>query len=148
YVHPTAIQDQGLKPVMAGRDVIGLANTGTGKTATFLLPIIHKLLEGHREEALIIVPTRELATQIKDECNAFTPGMQVRSAICIGGESIGKQIGQLKRNPQIVIGTPGRLKDLIERRSLKLERTTTLVLDEVDRMLDMGFIHDIRYLAD
>ena len=133
---------------MAGHDLIGLANTGTGKTATFLLPIIDRILSGNREESLIIVPTRELALQINDECTAFTQGLGIKTAVCIGGQSMYKQIAQLKKGPQIVIGTPGRLKDLIVRRNLSLNRSHVLVLDEVDRMLDMGFIHDIRFLVD
>lgn len=148
YVHPTAIQDQAIKPVVAGHDLIGLANTGTGKTATFLLPIIDRILSGNREESLIIVPTRELALQINDECAAFTQGLGIKTAVCIGGQSMYKQIAQLKKGPQIVIGTPGRLKDLIVRRNLNVSRSHVLVLDEVDRMLDMGFIHDIRFLVD
>lgn len=148
YIHPTAIQDQALKPVMAGHDIIGLANTGTGKTATFLLPIINRILAGNREESIIIVPTRELATQINDECASFTQGLGIRTAVCIGGQSMYKQISQLKKYPHIVIGTPGRLKDLIVRRNLTVSRTNVLVLDEVDRMLDMGFINDIRFLVE
>ena len=140
YVHPTAIQDQAMKPVIAGHDLIGLANTGTGKTATFLLPIIDRILSGNREESLIIVPTRELALQINDECAAFTQGLSIKTAVCIGGQSMYKQIAQLKKGPQIVIGTPGRLKDLIVRRNLNVSRSHVLVLDEVDRMLDMGFV--------
>src|SRR5690606_38861970 len=95
YVSPTAIQDQAIKPVLAGHALIGLANTGTGKTATCLLPIIDRILSGNREESLIIVPTRELASQIEDECAAFTKGLGVRTAVCIGGQSMYKQISQL-----------------------------------------------------
>ena len=148
YKQPTAIQDQAILPIMKGQDVIGLANTGTGKTAAFSLPIIHRILAGDHGDALIVVPTRELATQIRDECAAFTQGMGIKMAVCIGGQNIKAQIGQLKRRPRIIIGTPGRLKDLIVRKNLSLQHSNTLVLDEVDRMLDMGFIHDIRFLVE
>ncbi len=148
YKQPSAIQDQAIPVVMEGKDVIGLANTGTGKTAAFLLPIINSHLENSRlGPALIMVPTRELAVQIKDECIAFTKGTAIRSAVCVGGQNIYGQISQLKRNPQIIIGTPGRLKDLHNQNKLRLDDVSVLVLDEVDRMLDMGFIHDMRAIV-
>lgn len=147
YVHPSAIQDGALKPGLAGRDMIGLANTGTGKTAAFLLPIIQRMLDnpGH-VRALVMAPTRELAVQIDDEFKAFSRGLQLYSALCVGGANMGRQIMALKKGPQIVIGTPGRLKDLMQQRALKLHNTNVLVLDEADRMLDMGFIKDIRFI--
>lgn len=147
YTIPTPIQDQSIKPIMQGHDLIGLANTGTGKTAAFLLPIINRIVLGEATNALIVAPTRELATQINQELKLFSAGIGISSAVCIGGENINKHIAQLKRQPNIVIGTPGRLKDLMVRKNLKVDRTTILVLDEVDRMLDMGFIHDIRFIA-
>lgn len=144
FVAPTPIQDQSIPHVLAGKDVIGLANTGTGKTAAFLIPLINKVVRDPRERVLVMVPTRELALQIQDELFAFTKGLRVYSAFCIGGAPIGKQIGNLRRNPHFVIGTPGRLKDLIERKALNLGNFRTAVLDEADRMLDMGFIHDMK----
>ena len=145
---PSAIQDQAIPHIIAGRDVIGLANTGTGKTAAFALPIIEKISGlTVSPSVLIMAPTRELAQQIDEEFRAFAKGMGLYSAICVGGTDMNKQIRALKRQPQVIIGTPGRLKDLIERRVLKLKNMTTLVLDEADRMLDMGFINDIRAIA-
>lgn len=147
YTTPTPIQDQSIPHVMAGKDVIGLANTGTGKTAAFSLPSLHKMIREHgRVKTLIMAPTRELAMQIRDEIRAFTQGMPIYSALCIGGTSMNNQIYEVKRIPHIIIGTPGRLKDLVERRVLDLSKFSIVVLDEVDRMLDMGFIKDITYL--
>lgn len=149
YVTPTEIQDGAIEPVMAGRDVVGLANTGTGKTAVFILPIIHELVTKPeaRRIAFVIAPTRELAEQIDQEFRAFAQGLRLYSALCVGGMGIGRQISDLRRHPHIVIGTPGRLKDLLERKLLHLDRVSWFVLDEVDRMLDMGFIRDIELLV-
>lgn len=146
FTSPTPIQDQSIPLTMQGQDVIGIADTGTGKTAAFLLPILHKMLYNRNEKALIIVPTRELAVQIEDELRAFTPGLQIFSALCIGGAGFGNQVRALQRRPQFIIGTPGRLKDHINRRTLRLNDVTNLVLDEADRMVEMGFIDDIRML--
>ncbi len=148
YVHPTPIQDGAIPRILEGRDVIGIANTGTGKTAAFLLPLIDKTFHHKREKALIVVPTRELAIQIEEEFRDFSKGSGLRSALCIGGANIGRQIKQLSGYPSFVIGTPGRLKDLEERGVLDLSKFNNVVLDEVDRMLDMGFIRDIKYLVD
>jgi superfamily II DNA/RNA helicase len=128
---------------MEGRDLIGLANTGTGKTAAFLLPMIEKVYKNQFEKVLIIAPTRELALQIDNELKSFSNGMRIYSAACVGGAPIGKQIYNLKRNPNFVIGTPGRLKDLSERRLINFEKFQNIILDEVDRMLDMGFVEEI-----
>lgn len=147
YVHPTPIQDGVIPHILEGRDVIGVANTGTGKTAAFLLPLIHKTFKHATEKVLIVVPTRELALQIEEELRKFSDGSGLRSALCIGGSHMGDQIRSLSRNPSFVIGTPGRLKDLIERKRLHLAEFNNVVLDEVDRMLDMGFINDIKYLV-
>lgn len=147
YVHPTPIQDGAIPHILQGRDVIGIANTGTGKTAAFLLPLIHKTFKHKTEKALIIVPTRELALQIEEELREFSQGSGLRSALCIGGAHIAEQMRSLARNPSFVIGTPGRLKDLVERDKLHLGEFNNIVLDEVDRMLDMGFIKDIKYLV-
>jgi ATP-dependent RNA helicase RhlE len=146
YTTPTPIQDQAILPLLEGRDVVGIANTGTGKTAAFLLPLIQKVLHDRTQKALIIAPTRELAVQIQEELTAFTHNMQIYSVLCIGGVNINPQIRQLARRPQFVIGTPGRLKDLEKQRKLFLADFRNIVLDEVDRMLDMGFINDMRYL--
>ena len=146
YVHPTPIQDKTIKAGMAGQDVLGLANTGTGKTAAFLLPIIHRILNGQTHRALILAPTRELATQIDEEFRGFARGLGLFDAICVGGMNINPQINALKRRPQIIIATPGRLKDLINNYGLTLKSSDTLVLDEFDRMLDMGFIRDIQFI--
>jgi len=149
YTIPTPVQDGAIKPAMEGRDVIGLANTGTGKTAAFVLPIIHRLKTVARDQnVLIIAPTRELAVQIDEEFKAFARGQQLYSALCVGGVNIRAQMSQLARRPQVVIGTPGRLKDLFNQRALRLDRTGIVVLDEADRMLDMGFIRDIRFLLE
>lgn len=146
---PMRIQDEAIPHILNGKDVIGLANTGSGKTAAFVLPIIQNLkTQKERENVLIIAPTRELAQQIQAEFKQFTEGMQLYSTVCVGGLGIGGQIRELKRGPHVVIGTPGRLKDLINQRVLRLDRTTTLVLDEADHMLDMGFLPDINYIID
>jgi superfamily II DNA/RNA helicase len=145
YVAPSAIQDQSIPAILEGRDVIGLANTGTGKTAAFLIPAIQKLMDTPAPiSVLIITPTRELATQIDDEFRAFAKDLRLYSSVCVGGMNIGRQIHSLKRRPQVVIGTPGRLKDLINQRALDLRNVHTLVLDEADRMCDMGFLPDIK----
>ncbi|HEX8946996.1 MAG TPA: DEAD/DEAH box helicase [Candidatus Paceibacterota bacterium] len=144
YVEPTPIQDKSIPHVLAGEDVVGIANTGTGKTAAFLLPLLNKALANRREHVLIMAPTRELAQQIAEEFRAFAGRLPVHAAVCVGGAGIGGQIMALRRRPQFVIGTPGRLKDLIERRALDLSYFRTVVLDEADRMLDMGFIGDMR----
>lgn len=147
YVQPTPVQDGSIPPAIAGRDIIGLANTGTGKTAAFLLPLIQRFITGRPgQTALIMAPTRELAVQINEEFKAFSGGLRLYSVLCVGGVNIAGQIQQLKRGAQVVIGTPGRLKDLHNQQALDLSRTGYLVLDEADRMLDMGFIRDIQYL--
>ncbi len=146
YTQPTPIQDQAIPVIMSGKDVVGIANTGTGKTAAFLLPLIHKMVHDPQAGALIVVPTRELAQQILDECRVFVRNLKVSAVLCVGGVNIEPQIRSLRNNPHIVIGTPGRLKDLIGRRALDLSMFRNIVLDEVDRMLDIGFIKDIQFL--
>ena len=145
YTHPTPIQDKAIEPILQGRDLIGLANTGTGKTAAFLIPIINKIFQDRSQKALIVTPTRELASQINDELKSFAAGMRIYSALTIGGSSLNRQIWDLQRNPSVVIGTPGRLKDLIKQRQLNLSGFRTIVLDEVDLMVDIGFINDVKY---
>lgn len=146
YVYPSPIQDQSIPVVMQGNDVIGIANTGTGKTAAFLLPLIHKLANDNNHKVLILTPTRELAQQIEAEFKDFTRGMRLWSVSCVGGAPIGKQISELSRGVHVVIGTPGRVKDLIERGKIVPERFGSIVLDEADRMLDMGFVNDMRFI--
>ena len=145
YNRPTPIQSQAIKPILEGRDVIGLASTGTGKTAAFLIPLINKLLINRYQKALIIVPTRELAVQINEEFRDFSAGLHMYSALLIGGANMHRQISDLRRGAQIVIATPGRLKDLIERRTIYLQDFANIVLDEVDLMVDIGFIQDVKY---
>ncbi len=147
YKAPTPIQDRTIPHVLRGQDVVGIANTGTGKTAAFLIPLINKVLKNPREQVLVIVPTRELALQIDEELKAFTNGMRLFSVCVVGGASIGPQIKALRYKNNFIIGTPGRLKDLIKRGNIKLEHFSTLVLDEADRMLDMGFVGDMRFVV-
>jgi len=144
YTAPSPIQDKAIPHVLQGQDVVGIANTGTGKTAAFLIPLIHKVLKNPKENVLIMVPTRELALQIQEELQGFIAGMKLFSTVCVGGASIGNQIRDLRYRNEFVIGTPGRLKDLIERKVLHPSFFKTVVLDEADRMLDMGFIQDMR----
>ncbi len=144
YAAPTPIQDRSIPHILRGQDVVGIANTGTGKTGAFLVPLIDKVLRDPRERVLIMVPTRELALQIADEFRGFAKNLRMHAAVCVGGASINNQISDLRRKPSFVIGTPGRLKDLLERRELNLSSFRSVVLDEADRMLDMGFINDMR----
>ncbi len=146
YTAPTPIQDRAIPHILRGKDIVGIANTGTGKTAAFLIPLIDKVIRNPKERVLIVVPTRELAIQIEQELKGFTPVMGIFSVVCVGGANIIPQIRDLRRLNQFVIGTPGRLKDLMDRKALSLSDINTVVLDEADRMLDMGFIADMRFL--
>lgn len=148
YEIPTPIQDQTIELGLEGKDVIGIANTGTGKTAAFLVPILHRLMTDRSAKALIVAPTRELAQQIEQERRLLSKGGGVYGAVLIGGSSYGPQLADLRRNPNVVVGTPGRIKDHIEQRSIDLRQFNIVVLDEVDRMLDMGFVNDVRHLLD
>jgi len=148
YIKPTQIQDETIPVIMSGQDVLGIANTGTGKTAAFALPIIDQILKDPSKRFIILAPTRELAQQIKQEIRSFTFGLKVYVTLAIGGAFMREQIMDIKRDPHIIVGTPGRIKDLTDRRVIKLSKINVLVLDEVDRMLDMGFIHDIREIVD
>lgn len=143
---PSAIQDGSIPLIMMGNDLVGLANTGTGKTAAFLLPLIHRILKREIYQVLVMAPTRELAQQIEEEWRKFAQGLRLYSAICVGGTSMYNQIRSLQKDPHVVIGTPGRLKDLIEQGALRLDKCDGLVLDEADRMLDMGFLPDIKFI--
>ena len=144
YTTPTAIQDQAIPAALAGKDVVGVANTGTGKTAAFGVPILNRLMTESHSRALIIAPTRELAQQIESECRKIAQNSRIFGATLIGGARMGNQLRDLRSRPQIVIGTPGRIKDHMQRGSIQLDKFNVVVLDEVDRMLDMGFINDIR----
>lgn len=146
YISPTPIQDQSIPVGLDGKDVIGIANTGTGKTAAFLIPLINKMLADPRQKALILAPTRELAFQIADELKVFAFGMRLNAVLCIGGSDIVRQGRMLKSQYNFIIGTPGRILDILERRWLSLEGFQNVVLDEADRMVDMGFINDIRLI--
>lgn len=145
YLTPTPVQAESIPAILQGRDLVGSANTGTGKTAAFLIPIINKIFKDRQNKALIIAPTRELAAQINQEFREFSYGMQLYSTIVIGGANMHRQISELRRNPHLVIGTPGRLKDLIEKRALNLRDFSIFVLDEVDLMVDIGFINDVKF---
>ena len=146
YVTPTPIQDQTITVALEGYDVIGIANTGTGKTAAFAVPMLHQLMTFQDSKALIVAPTRELAQQIDQECRSIAKSSGLSGAVLIGGAPMGPQLRDLRNNPRIVIGTPGRIKDHLERRTLDLASFNLVVLDEVDRMLDMGFINDVRQI--
>lgn len=150
---PTPIQTKAIPEAMNGRDVMGLAQTGTGKTAAFGLPILSAILRMEGKPApktvrgLVLAPTRELATQIKDNLRAYSDKTGVRINLVVGGVSINPQISKLSRGTDLLIATPGRLIDLLERRAVRLDQTQFLVLDEADQMLDMGFIHALRQIA-
>lgn len=146
YKTPTPIQDQAIPELLNDRDLVGIAKTGTGKTAAFLIPLIDKVLKNPGEKVLILAPTRELAVQIREEFEKFSQGLNIHSVLCIGGVGMYGQIKILSRNPQFVIGTPGRLKDLERQRKLNFGSFKNIVLDEVDHMLDMGFIEDVNYI--
>ncbi len=146
YDIPSPIQEATIPHVLRGKDVVGIANTGTGKTAAFLIPLIQKVRTQKREQVIIITPTRELAIQIEDELRSLTRGMRIYSVVCVGGVGIHPQLRALRYRNEFVIGTPGRLKDLMERGVLNLATFNTIVLDEADRMLDMGFVDDMRFV--
>lgn len=141
-VNPTPIQDKAVPAGLDGRDIMGIANTGTGKTLAFLLPII-TIMKTQKKKAIVLAPTRELATQIEKDFRNFTLGMQLWTHLIIGGSNMARQISQARMRNDIVIGTPGRIQDLVRRGVLKLGDISLVVLDEADRMLDMGFREDI-----
>ncbi len=146
YITPTPIQDQAIPAVLKGNDVMGLAQTGTGKTAAFVLPILHRLMQGPRGHvrALIVAPTRELAEQIHEAIGVLGKQTRLRSATVYGGVGINPQIQKLRNGAEIVVACPGRLLDHINQRTINLSHLEVLVLDEADRMFDMGFLPDIR----
>lgn len=147
YVAPSPIQDQAIPVGLDGKDIVGIANTGTGKTAAFAVPVLHRLMSEENTKVLIIAPTRELAQQIEDECRQIGKRSGQFGALLIGGTPMGAQLRDLRANPRIVIGTPGRIKDHMDRGTLNLSTFNMVVLDEVDRMMDMGFIDDMRQIV-
>ena len=149
YSEPTPIQKQAIPIILQGRDILAGAQTGTGKTAAFTLPLLHFLSSnkhpgGKRPRALVLTPTRELAAQVGESIKTYGHGLHIPSTTIFGGVGINPQIQRLRKGVDIVIGTPGRLLDLAARKDLNLSLVQVLILDEADRMLDMGFIHDIR----
>jgi ATP-dependent RNA helicase RhlE len=153
YTHPTPIQTQAIPQVLTGRDLCGIAQTGTGKTAAFALPILDRLAKSPRPllrkscRTLVLSPTRELATQIADSFRAYGRHMRLSTAVVFGGTSVGKNERQLAGGVDILVATPGRLIDLVDRRALSLREVEILVLDEADQMLDLGFIHALKRIV-
>ena len=153
HLNPTPIQKQAIPSLLGGKDLLGIAQTGTGKTGAFSLPILQKFVDlhlavsSHRSKALVLAPTRELAVQIGEEIEAYKSGLPIRHAVIFGGVSQIKQVEALKRGVHIIIATPGRLIDLKLQGQLELSEVQIFVLDEADRMLDMGFIRDIKKIA-
>jgi len=147
FTEPTVIQDKAIPVIMEGGDVVGLANTGTGKTAAFLLPLINRALINRSEKTIILAPTRELALQIEEELHEFTrKQLGIFSVAVVGGAPIGRQISHLKQHNNFVVGTPGRIVDLMERKALDISGFKNFVLDEADRMLDMGFVNEMKHI--
>ncbi len=149
YTSPTPIQEQSIPHIMNGRDVLGLAQTGTGKTAAFALPLLHRLVTGPRRRvrALILAPTRELAVQIHESVTALGKNTKLRSAVIIGGVGMEPQVQAVRRGSEILVACPGRLLDHLSRKNIDLSGLETLVIDEADRMFDMGFLPDIRRIV-
>ncbi len=144
FEHPTLIQAEVIPPALEGRDVVGLAETGSGKTAAFVLPILERLREGKGTLALILCPTREIALQTRSFIDAVGKANGVKSACLIGGVKMGPQISDLRRGPDVVVATPGRLWDHYERKNVRLDGIAHLVMDEADHMLDLGFLPQIQ----
>ena len=143
FKSPTPIQAKAIPIALDGKDILGTAQTGTGKTGAFGIPLVNYLLKTKKETALVMTPTRELATQVMQTMNNLIGRGNIRTALLIGGDSMQKQLKQMRRNPRLVVGTPGRINDHLKRQTLRLNNTTFLVLDESDRMLDMGFAPQI-----
>lgn len=144
YKQPTKIQDQAIPEIMRGSDILGIGRTGSGKTGAFLIPMIDKVIKNNGERVLILCPTRELANQIQKEFLKFIPQIRQYMTLIIGGASMGKQISHLRNRPSFVVATPGRLLDLEDRGKIDLSNFNNIILDEVDQMLDMGFVKDIK----
>jgi len=149
YTSPTPIQAQAIPAILEGKDVMAAAQTGTGKTAGFTLPLLQLLNEkppvkNNRARALVLTPTRELAAQVQESVFTYGKHLQLRSAVVFGGVKINPQMMKLRRGVDVLVATPGRLLDLFQQRAINFNDIEILVLDEADRMLDMGFIHDIR----
>ena len=140
---PTPIQSKAIPIALEGKDILGTAQTGTGKTGAFGIPLVNFLLKTKKDTALVMTPTRELATQVMQTMNNLVGKGNIRTALLIGGDSMQKQQKQMRRNPRLIVGTPGRINDHLKRKTLRLNNTTFLVLDESDRMLDMGFTPQI-----
>ncbi|ERL61334.1 DEAD/DEAH box helicase, partial [Piscirickettsia salmonis] len=149
YKEPSAIQAQAIPAVLSGRDVMAAAQTGTGKTASFTLPLLERLSKGeqvraNQVRALVLTPTRELAIQVAESVAVYGKNMPLRSTAVFGGVKINPQMMKLRRGVDILVATPGRLLDLYSQNAIKFKQLEVFVLDEADRMLDMGFIHDLR----
>lgn len=145
YIQATPVQEQVIPAIIEGRDVIGTSHTGTGKTAAFLIPLVQKITVDRAQRVLVIAPTRELAYQTYTQLQNISRGLSVRTAILIGGTNEWRQKQDIQRDPHVVIATPGRLKDFIETRVIRLSGFRNVVLDEADRMVDIGFISVIQY---
>ena len=152
YTTPTPIQEQAIPVVLAGRDILGCAQTGTGKTASFVLPLLQRMHEqkqaagisGHQLKALILTPTRELATQIHESIETYGKFLKLKSVVIFGGVSQSRQVSDLRRGCDFIVATPGRLMDLMNQNYIVLNGIEYFVLDEADRMLDMGFVHEVK----
>ncbi|MBI4045003.1 MAG: DEAD/DEAH box helicase [Candidatus Diapherotrites archaeon] len=147
FEKPTEVQEKVVPLALAGKDIVGKSKTGTGKTAAFAIPMIEKILPGTQNAALVVTPTRELALQVKTEIESLMGESGIRALAVFGGQSIETQLRALRQKPEIIVGTPGRLIDLVERRVLDFSATRFLVLDEADKMFDMGFREDIEKIA-
>src|SRR5271154_6866467 len=152
YTTPTPIQEKAIPVVLAGRDILGCAQTGTGKTASFVLPLLQRMHEqkqasgasGHTLKALILTPTRELATQIHESIETYGRFLKLKSVVIFGGVSQSRQVSDLRRGCDFIVATPGRLMDLMNQNYIVLNGIEYFVLDEADRMLDMGFVHEVK----
>jgi len=153
YITPTPIQTRAIPPLLAGRDLLGIAQTGTGKTAAFGLPLLQKLSIGHvpplpkQTKALILAPTRELAVQIEESLRTYGRFLNLKRAVILGGVNQNTQINTMKNGVDIVVATPGRLLDLVQQKAVRLDAVQVLIIDEADRMFDMGFIRDVRKIV-
>jgi len=143
FLQPTPIQEQAIPIAIEGKDMVGIAQTGTGKTLAFGIPMIQHALQ-NKGAGLIVLPTRELALQVQESLNLIGRSLGIKTALLIGGSSMWRQVGDIRRNPHIIIGTPGRIIDHLDQKNLKLSGVKTLVLDEADRMLDMGFAPQLK----